>query len=45
MIRLLYSLIPLALMALLAVTAFLLSRLSKRMPEIEAKIAVEAEVE
>lgn len=39
MIRLLYSLIPMVLMALLAVSAFLLSRLNKRMPEIEAKIA------
>lgn len=39
MIRLLYSLIPMALMALLAVSAFLLSKLNKRMPEIEAKIA------
>lgn len=39
MIRLLYSLIPMALMLLLAVSAFLLSKLNKRMPEIEAKIA------
>lgn len=39
MIRLLYSLIPLAVMAMLAVTAFLLSKLSKKMPEIEEKIA------
>lgn len=39
MIRLLYSLIPMALMALLAVSAFLLSKLNKQMPEIEAKIA------
>ena len=44
MIRLLYSLIPLALMAMLAVTAFLLAKLNKRMPEIEAKIAAEAEL-
>ena len=44
MIRLLYSLIPMALMVLLAATAFLLSRLSKKMPEIEAKIAADAEV-
>ena len=44
MIRLLYSLIPLALMVLLAVSAFLLSRLNKKMPEIEAKIAADAEV-
>ena len=43
MIRLLYSLIPMALMVLLAATAFLLSRLNKRMPEIEAKIAADAE--
>ena len=39
MIRMLYSLIPLALMAMLAVTAFVLSKLNKKMPEIEAKIA------
>ena len=44
MIRLLYSLIPMALMVLLAVTAFLLSRLNKKMPEIEAKLAADAEV-
>ena len=44
MIRLLYSLIPLVLMALLAVSAFMISKLSKRMPEIEAKIAADAEV-
>ncbi len=43
MIRLLYSLIPLALMALLAVTAFLLSKLSKKIPEMEAKIAADAQ--
>jgi len=43
MIRLLYSLIPMALMILLAVSAFLLSRLNKKMPEIEAKIAADAE--
>ena len=40
MIRLLYSLIPLVLMALLAVTAFLLSKLSKKIPQIEAELAV-----
>lgn len=39
MIRMLYSLIPLALMVMLAVVAFMLSKLSKKMPEIEAKIA------
>jgi len=44
MIRMLYSLIPLVLMALLAVSAFLLSKLSKKMPEIEAKIAADTEV-
>jgi len=44
MIRLLYSLVPLVLMVMLAVSAFLLSKLSKRMPEIEAKIAADAEV-
>ena len=38
MIRLLYSLVPLLFMVLLAVTAFLLSKLSKKMPEIEAEI-------
>lgn len=42
MIRLLYSLIPMVLMVLLAVTAFILSRLNKKMPEIEAKIAADA---
>ena len=41
MIRLLYSLIPMVLMVLLAVTAFILSRLNKKMPEIEAKISAE----
>lgn len=41
MIRLLYSLIPMLLMILLAVVAFLLSKLSKKMPEIEAKIAAD----
>ena len=45
MIRLLYSLIPMALMVLLAVTAFILSRLNKKMPEIEAKIAADAAAE
>ena len=39
MIRLLYSLIPLVLMALLAVTAFLLSKLSKKIPQMEAELA------
>ena len=41
MIRMMYSLIPMVLMILLAVAAFGISKLSKRMPEIEAKIAVE----
>ena len=45
MIRLLYSLIPMVLMVLLAVTAFILSRLNKKMPEIEAKIAADAAAE
>ena len=44
MIRMLYSLIPLVLMVLLAVSAFCLSKLSKKMPEIEAKIAADTEV-
>lgn len=39
MIRLLYSLIPLVLMVLLAVTAFLLSKLSKKIPQMEAELA------
>lgn len=39
MIRLLYSLIPLALMAMLAVSAFMLNKLNKQMPEIEKTIA------
>lgn len=43
MIRLLYSLIPMALMILLAVSAFLLSKLNKQMPQIEAEIAARAE--
>lgn len=43
MIRLLYSLIPMVLMILLAVTAFLLSKLNKKMPEINAKIAADQE--
>ena len=43
MIRMLYSLIPLVLMVLLAVSAFLLSKLSKNMPQIEAKVAADAE--
>jgi probable glucitol transport protein GutA len=38
MIRLLYSLIPMALMVLLAVTAFMLSKLSKKIPEIEENL-------
>jgi hypothetical protein len=33
------------LMVLLAVTAFILSRLNKKMPEIEAKIAADAAAE
>ena len=45
MIRLLYSLIPMVLMVLLAATAFILSRLNKKMPEIEAKIAADAAAE
>ena len=44
MIRLLYSLIPMVLMILLAVSAFMLSKLNKKMPEIEAKIAADQEV-
>ena len=43
MIRLLYSLIPMALMILLAVCAFSLNKLNKQMPEIEASIAAKAE--
>jgi probable glucitol transport protein GutA len=39
MIRLLYSLIPMALMVLLAFTAFALTKLSKKVPEYEAEIA------
>jgi probable glucitol transport protein GutA len=39
MIRLLYSLIPRALMVLLAFTAFALTKLSKKVPEYEAEIA------
>lgn len=38
MIKLLYSLIPLALMVLLAVIAFMLSKLSKKIPEIEENL-------
>lgn len=38
-IRLLYSLIPLAVMAMLAVSAFLLSKLNKQLPQMEEKIA------
>ena len=41
MIRMLYSLIPMVLMLLLAVCAFCLTKLSKKMPEIEAKIAAD----
>ena len=41
MIRMLYSLIPLALMVMLAVVAIMLSKLNKKMPEIEAKIAAD----
>lgn len=43
MIRNLYSLIPMVLMVLLAITAFLLGRLNKRMPEMEAKIRQNAD--
>lgn len=42
MIRLLYSIIPLVLMAILALVAFMLSKLSKKIPEIEARLAEEA---
>ena len=42
MIRLLYSLIPLVLMALLAATAFVLSKLNRKMPTIEAVLAARA---
>ena len=42
-IRLMYSLVPLALMALLAVAAFMISKLNKKMPEIEAAIATRDE--
>ena len=38
MIRLLYSLIPMALMVLLAVTAFMLSKLSKKISKIEENL-------
>jgi Na+/melibiose symporter-like transporter len=41
MIRMMYSLVPLVLMVMLAVSAFAISKLSKRMPEIEAKISAE----
>ena len=37
------KMLPLVLMALLAVTAFLLSKLSKKIPEMEAKIAADAQ--
>jgi sugar phosphate permease len=40
-----YPMIPMVLMVLLAVTAFILSRLNKKMPEIEAKIAADAAAE
>ena len=43
MIRLLYSLIPMALMVLLALTAFALTKLSKKVPEYEAEIAARQE--
>lgn len=42
-IRLLYSLIPMAFMVILAFAAFGIARLSKKMPEIEAKIAKDLE--
>ncbi len=45
MIRMMYSLVPMGLMILLAVTAFILGRLNKKMPEIEAKIAADAQTE
>ena len=45
MIRLLYSLVPMVLMLLLAVTAFALSKLNKKMPEIEAALAAEQEAQ
>lgn len=38
MIRLLYSIIPLVLMAMLAAVAFMISRLSRRIPEYEAEL-------
>lgn len=38
MIRLLYSIIPLVLMAILAAVAFMISKLSRRIPEIEAEL-------
>ena len=43
MIRLLYSLIPMALMVLLAITAFALTKLSKKVPEYEAEIEARKE--
>ena len=43
MIRLMYSLIPMVLMVLLAVSAFVLSKLNKQMPRIEAAIAAKEE--
>jgi Na+/melibiose symporter-like transporter len=42
MISLLYSIIPMALMILLAITAFALTKLSKRIPEYEAEIEAKA---
>jgi probable glucitol transport protein GutA len=42
-IRLMYSLVPMVLMILLAVAAFMLSKLSKKIPEMEEAIAAKAE--
>ena len=42
-IKLMYSLIPLVLMAILAVIAFMLSKLAKKIPEYEAEIDARAE--
>lgn len=44
MIRLLYSLIPMVLMIGLTVCAFFLSRLNKKMPEIEAELSKRKEL-
>ena len=44
-IRLMYSLVPLVLMVLLAVAAFMISKLSKRIPEMEEKISAEQAAE